>query len=76
MESLCKDFLYAIVKGKAYDIQMSMIDIINLPQDENGNPTQSLIKAKQATQFTLSLYLDEIDDLVIYTLFNVYRNLG
>eukprot|EP00347_Sterkiella_histriomuscorum_P018385 403345701 len=63
MEQLCKDFLHAIVRSKSYDIKMSMIDIINLPKDENGQPSQNIIKERQASKFTMSLYQDEIDEL-------------
>ncbi|CDW88802.1 UNKNOWN [Stylonychia lemnae] len=72
LENLCKDFLNSIIKHKAYDIKMSLIDIINLPKEEyliegEGSAItiapQTIIKNQQAQKFKLSLYQDEIDEL-------------
>ena len=36
LEQLCKDFLHCLIKCKTYDIKMSLIDIINLPKNDDN----------------------------------------
>lgn len=35
LEKLCKDFLETIIHNKAYDIKMSLLDIVKVPIDED-----------------------------------------